>query len=96
MDSNSEPVPLVGTVNDPGLRNITQISLWDNALTGTVPSSLGQLGLLKKLEIYDNYGITGAIPESLCEIESLWQDGPGVIVDCDLVDCTCNATCVCS
>ena len=89
LDSNTEPIEVVRVI-DKGIRNVTSILLHDNDLTGTVPSSLGMLGMLKALEIYNNSGLTGDIPTSLCDLES-WPEGGGLKIDCELVSCNCSA-----
>lgn len=82
-------------VEKPDARNISEIKLWGNILTGPVPSSLGSLSMLTLLELYNNTGLTGDIPTSLCDLET-WPAAGGIKVDCDFVDCMCNATCLCS
>ena len=92
MDSNAQPLELTRS-NDDGTRNTTQINLGGNELTGTVPASLGMLGELRVLDISGNIELTGTIPESLCVLES-WPDGGGIKLECELVNCTCDA-CAC-
>ena len=93
LDSNTKPLELIRG-KDNGIRNVTKILLHDNDLTGTVPLSLGMLGMLQVLEVYNNSRLSGTIPTSLCELGS-WPEEGGIKVDCELVNCTCGA-CSCT
>ena len=91
LDSRELPLE---TFTKWGERNISTISLSGNEFTGAVPSTLGSLGLLKRLELYNNSGLTGEIPTSLCGLQSWPEAGGGIQVDCEFVNCTCE-TCQC-
>ena len=54
------------------LTNLEGLSLWDNQLTGSIPSSLGSLTNLVHLVLGDNQ-LTGSIPSSLGSLTNLVQ-----------------------
>nr|NIM13762.1 hypothetical protein [Candidatus Aminicenantes bacterium]NIM80428.1 hypothetical protein [Candidatus Aminicenantes bacterium]NIN19821.1 hypothetical protein [Candidatus Aminicenantes bacterium]NIN43697.1 hypothetical protein [Candidatus Aminicenantes bacterium]NIN86447.1 hypothetical protein [Candidatus Aminicenantes bacterium] len=51
--------------------NVTQISLSNNNLSGSIPSTLGNLGSLELLNMCDNQ-LSGSIPSELGNLNSLW------------------------
>lgn len=55
-----QPVPYWNGVHVTGNR-VTEISLYGNKLSGTIPSSLGNLSKLQSLVLFSNQ-LTGSIP----------------------------------
>ena len=54
----------------------TEIKLWDNGLTGTIPPQFGDLTNLEELKL-DSNSLTGSIPSqlgNLTNLEALWLD----------------------
>ena len=59
---------------------VTELYLYNNGLTGSIPPALGNLGHLQELNLGNN-ALTGAIPRalgSLANLESLYLDGAGL------------------
>ena len=53
---------------------VSELDLWDNQLSGTIPSALGNLSNLTWLSLWDNQ-LSGAIPATLGNLSSLtWLD----------------------
>ena len=50
-------------------RRVTELSLWDNELTGEIPAALGSLTSLVRLSLSGNR-LTGEIPAALARFES--------------------------
>ena len=76
---------------------LKELDLAGNSLTGTVPQELSFLmfdGALKVLNLTNNVGLSGTIPEELCALE---EDDPilgnAVDFDCGIDLCGCNCTC---
>lgn len=44
--------------------------LQNNAISGTIPSTIGRLGMLQTLDMSDNH-LTGSIPTSLGDLKNL-------------------------
>ncbi|DBB15937.1 TPA: hypothetical protein ACH3X3_003311 [Trebouxia sp. C0006] len=61
-DGNMLSGPLPANMASLGLMVVT---LHDNQLTGTIPSSWVKQGLMRQLDLSDNIGLTGTIPDSL-------------------------------
>ena len=72
------------------LINLDALALHANQLTGPVPTELGLLKDLKAFAIYGNPGITGAMPNEVCD---LWNESLQLLFSdchvCDLPCCTC-------
>ena len=67
--------------------NLQYLTLFTNALTGTIPSGLGLLPL--SYFTFSGNTLTGSVDQSFCH-RSEW---PILTADCDEVDCPCCATC---
>jgi Leucine-rich repeat (LRR) protein len=52
------------------LTNLTELDLWSNAFTGTLPSELGQLTALIQLSLFDNE-FTGSLPSCIGDMKAL-------------------------
>ncbi|DBB03723.1 TPA: hypothetical protein ACH3X3_011034 [Trebouxia sp. C0006] len=61
-DGNNLSGPLPANMASLGLMVVT---LHDNQLTGTIPTSWVKQGLMRQLDLSDNIGLTGTIPDSL-------------------------------
>ncbi|DBA80596.1 TPA: hypothetical protein ACH3X1_007856 [Trebouxia sp. C0004] len=61
-DGNMLSGPLPANMASLGLMVVT---LHDNQLTGTVPTSWVKQGLMRQLDLSDNIGLTGTIPDSI-------------------------------
>jgi hypothetical protein len=70
------------------LTNLQELLIYENQLTGTIPSSLGQISSLTRFEFGSN-NITGSVDSFLCTGRS-WSE---LIADCDKVVCTCCTIC---
>jgi hypothetical protein len=44
--------------------------LQNNAISGTIPATIGRLGMLKTLDMSDNH-LTGSIPSSVGDLKNL-------------------------
>ena len=55
------------------LNGLIQLDLWDNSLSGTVPTTIGNLNPDELVGIYmgDNWGLTGPIPEEISKLTDL-------------------------
>jgi Leucine Rich Repeat len=53
-----------------------------NQLTGTIPSTFGNLRLLKSLDLYNNM-LMGTVPSQLCSIHMQ----PNITIDCGEIAC---------
>ena len=70
-DLNLQSNQLSGSIpNLGGLSNLRFLYFRDNALTGTIPSTLGHLSLLQFLDLRDN-ALTGTIPSTLGQLSEL-------------------------
>ena len=67
--------------------NLQQLRLYNNMLTGTIPSELGNLPL-NSLIFYMN-AFTGSVDTIFCR-GSTW---PILVADCQEVECPCCTTC---
>ena len=75
---------------------LVELSLFDNALTGTIPGAFGNLVNLKAVDLYGN-GLTGTVSNGLCELVQSGQlttfttdcdfDGFIAKVECPYPDC---------
>ena len=70
------------------LTNLKGLLINENQLTGTIPSSLGQISSLTRFEFGSN-NITGSVDSFLCT-GRIWSE---LIADCDKVVCTCCTGC---
>mmetsp|Transcript_35091 Transcript_35091/g.71841 ORF Transcript_35091/g.71841 Transcript_35091/m.71841 type:complete len:100 (-) Transcript_35091:54-353(-) len=77
------------------MRELTQLYLNSNKLTGTIPSQLGDLKQLVQLSFDDN-NLTGSVPHSVCELEKI----ANLAVDCLFtastpaqIECLCCTNC---
>ena len=70
------------------LPNLRELLIYENQLTGTIPSSLGEISSLTRFEFGTN-NITGSVDSFLCTGRS-WVE---LIGDCNEVVCTCCTTC---
>ena len=69
-DPNSNIADWYGVTTDSNGR-VTQLQLYRNGLTGTIPASLGQLSQLTVLSLYRNPGLSGSIPPELGNLSNL-------------------------
>ena len=67
--------------------NLQQLRLYNNVLTGTIPSELGNLPLTSF--IFSLNGFTGSVDEIFCR-GSAW---PTLVADCQEVNCPCCTAC---
>ncbi len=51
---------------------VAELRLNKNNLAGTLPAEIGGFRRLRRLEMDANYGITGAIPPEIGDLESVW------------------------
>ena len=80
-----------GTIPDvwaSGLPNLKELLINENQLTGTIPSSIGQISSLIRFEFGTN-NFTGSVDSFLCA-DRTWLD---LIADCNEVVCTCCTGC---
>jgi len=54
------------------LTNLTLLYLYENQLTGSIPSEIGNLTNLTYLKLSSNQ-LTGEIPESICDLNLNWS-----------------------
>jgi hypothetical protein len=64
--------------------------LFDNALTGSIPSTLGSLSLLELLWLYGT-NMPGSVPQQLCHLVE--TNGLDLAINCELVECDCGCRC---
>ncbi|KAG7367514.1 leucine rich repeat LRR-containing protein [Nitzschia inconspicua] len=74
--------------------NLEVLNLCANDFSGSIPSQIGSLSFLQSLNVGENQGMTGVVPEAICDLGSLVARGnpPDVVVDCS-VQCECCAPC---
>jgi hypothetical protein len=70
------------------------LSLYRNELSGSIPTQLGRLTKLGELDVRDNAGLTGTVPESLCAMINSNRELV-VRVTCDVVTCSESCGCTC-
>lgn len=66
-----------GTVPDEwysGIPNLQRLNIAGNALSGSIPSTIGRLSLLKGFFAFEN-SLTGTIPTEVGQLESLSEFG---------------------
>ncbi|GKY92564.1 hypothetical protein MPSEU_000226600 [Mayamaea pseudoterrestris] len=62
-------------------------------VSGTVPAALSQLSRLMSLQVFDT-SLSGSVPASVCRAFSMQRANDGIVIDCNLVRCDCNCTCI--
>lgn len=86
---------------------LERVLLWNNSLSGTVPPILAQnLTKLRAFHITDNPGLTGTIPDALCDVASnltalgletcpytRFGYDCGLSINCSSNLCGCNCSC---
>lgn len=92
LHNNALTGPIPKTMNMPRLR---LLSLQGNEFTGTIPSEIAQNTELRILNLHNIPGLTGSVPEELCD---LLVNGKltTITIDCDVVTCDCNCICIAS
>lgn len=65
------------------MTNMTRFVVFDNALSGTVPSEFGNMEELDVLSLYQNPKINGDMPQEVCALK---EEGQGQLSDV-LVTC---------
>ena len=69
--NTSAPLDQWQGVSTDGSGRVTRLVLQDNGLSGSIPSSLGDLTNLKELDLFYNWAVTGSIPSSLGDLANL-------------------------
>jgi hypothetical protein len=69
--------------------NLEQLFIYGNELTGTVPSSLGQIPVLADF-IFSENSLTGSVDTFLCTAGRTWVE---LEADCQEVTCSCCTSC---
>jgi hypothetical protein len=69
---------------------MTVLSLFNNALSGQIPSALGLLTQLQNLLLFNNT-LSGPVPVELCNLVE--SNGLTLRIDCVLVECDCGCIC---
>eukprot|EP00980_Cylindrotheca_fusiformis_P025658 scaffold14343_cov102-Cylindrotheca_fusiformis.AAC.3 len=52
---------------------LTDLELWNNSFSGTIPSEIGNLQQLKYLHLNHNIGLTGTVPVEVGQQELIWS-----------------------
>jgi hypothetical protein len=90
VHNNAISGSLPDTMHMPRLR---LLSVANNQLTGTIPASLAKSTELRILNFHENPGLTGNVPEELCDL-MLNGKLTTITIDCDLITCNCDCICI--